>query len=71
MNKTRIGCSPLTNIIYAGKVNKDGQTWRSGTQQDVTSDVIQAIIHYVGIDKQLNVTLDGKPRYTILIKEII
>lgn len=40
---TRIACSPLTGRIHMGRVNK---TWTAfvGQKQDVTSDVLRAVI---------------------------
>lgn len=39
----RIACSPLTGRIHMGKVSKDG-THFVGQKQDVTSDVLCALI---------------------------
>lgn len=39
----RIGVSPLTGRIFSGRVNKAGDAF-VGEKQDVTSDVMRAII---------------------------
>jgi hypothetical protein len=40
---TRIAMSPLTGIIYAGRVNKAGHSW-VGAKTDVTSDFLRAVL---------------------------
>lgn len=45
MSKLRIGNSPLTNTIYAGRLLKDQHTWAKG-RQDVTIDALSAVADY-------------------------
>ena len=40
-DKFRIGCSPFSNRIFAGYVNKNN-TWRTG-KKDVTEDACNAV----------------------------
>lgn len=44
--KIHIGKSPLTDIIYAGKIrqNKNGSAFWSGAKHDVTSDFLNVMI---------------------------
>ena len=47
MNKQiRVGTSPLTGIIFAGHVLKDGKTW-AANKQDVTIEALQAVVNHV------------------------
>jgi hypothetical protein len=41
----KIAVSPLTNTIYAGKVNKKGTEWLS--KEDVTEQVLSAVAQYM------------------------
>ena len=50
MSKLRVQVSPITNTIYAGSLIQHGQLY-GANKTDVTSDVIGAIIQYVGDDK--------------------
>ena len=43
----RLGVSPLTETVYAGKLLKDGITWAPG-KQDVTSDFIKCVLDKFG-----------------------
>lgn len=69
MNKLRVACSPLTGNIYAGRIRKDGRTWCDG-KQDVTSDVIGAIIAKIGANKTIEVRENGVVKFEISVKEI-
>ncbi len=40
---TRIACSPLTGRIFRGRVNSSGTAF-VGEKQDITSDVLRAVI---------------------------
>jgi hypothetical protein len=44
-NEIRIAVSPLSNTIYAGKTNKQGNEWLD--KEDVTEDVIGAVAEYM------------------------
>lgn len=69
MSNLRVKVSPLTNIIYAGSLIKNGTLW-GANQTDVTSDVIGAIINYVGDDQKITVNKDSKPAYEISVRKI-
>ncbi len=42
MTNYHVACSPLSNRIYAGRVDKRGQTWAS--KSDVTGAASSALI---------------------------
>lgn len=66
--KLHIGCSPLTNTIYAGTVLKDGRTW-GATKQDVTLDAIEAVArHVVKAGAPVELLSDGKVVYRITVE---
>lgn len=65
-----IATSPLTNRIYIGHVLKDGQTWGEG-KIDVTGAACGAVAEHVVANKDsVIVTVNGKPKYEISVKEI-
>jgi hypothetical protein len=69
MGKIRVQPSPLTNTIYAGRINKTDSAWQ-GEKYDVTSDVIGSIIQYVGVGNIISVNENGKPAYEIEVRAI-
>jgi hypothetical protein len=69
MNKNIvIGKAALSDEIFAGYLCKDGRTWKQG-KVPVTSQVLQAIIDFVGVGYETDVTVNGKPKYTIRVTE--
>lgn len=69
MNNIRVATSALTKTIYAGKLNKKGDSFLA-CKTDVTSDVLKSIIDYVGIDETHVVSISGKPIYEISVKKV-
>ena len=69
MSNIRVATSALTKTIYAGKLNKKGDSFLTG-KTDVTSDVLKSIIDYIGIDKTHVVCISGKPIYEISVKKV-
>jgi hypothetical protein len=65
----RIACMALSKRIHAGRPNKAGTTFVGGGQ-DVTSDTLKAIIEFIGVGQTHEVTVDGKPKYEITVKEL-
>ena len=60
MKKITIGCSPLTNTIFAGHLIKDGTMWGVG-KQDVTDQAVSAVAHCLLSSKTgLSFTKNGK-----------
>lgn len=67
--KLVIACAALSKRIYAGRLNKARTAFTDG-KQDVTSDVLKAVIDKVGVGNTETVTVDGKPRYEIEVREV-
>jgi hypothetical protein len=65
----RIACMALSKRIHAGRPNKAGNSFIGGGQ-DVTSDVIKAVIEFVGVGGTHEITVDGKPLYEIEIRAV-
>jgi len=66
--KFKVGCSPITSIIYAGNVNNDG-TW-AANKKDVTDTAVSAVaIHLLQLDQCMEFELRGK-KYVIKVTEI-
>jgi hypothetical protein len=68
-NMIRIATAALTKRIFAGKVNKSGTAF-TGNKQDVTSDVLKAIIDKIGVGNTKSVIVDGAPKYEITVREV-
>lgn len=64
-----IACAALSGRIYAGKLNKSRTAFLDG-KQDVTSDVLKAVIDKVGFGQPHVVTANGIPEYEITVKKI-
>lgn len=75
MNKLRVGMSPLTGSIFAGRLLKSGM-WAQG-KQDVTLDCLVAVAQHVAqhterFGKPVLISKeDGTPEYEITVKKLI
>lgn len=69
-SRLRVGMAALSKRIYVGRILKDGVTWRDG-KQDVTSDVLKSFVDFVTPGFEIDVTVDGKPKYRIRVTEIV
>lgn len=65
----RVGCAALSGRIFVGRLTKDGRSFKDG-KQDVTSDVLKAVIDKVGVGHIETVTVDGKPAFEIEVRAI-
>ena len=65
-NPIRLGTSPLTGRIYAGRPAKDGMSFK-GERFDVTSDVLKCTAEKIGIGNQVNVEVDGVVQFIIAV----
>lgn len=65
----RVAKMALSGRIHAGTPSKDGLTFRGGGQ-DVTSDVLKAVIEFVEPGKTAIVHVDGVPAYSIEVKRL-
>lgn len=64
-----IATAALSRRIYAGRLNKAKTAFTDG-KQDVTSDVLKAIIDKVGPGNVEIIHVDGKPRFEIEVREV-
>jgi hypothetical protein len=67
--KITIATAALSKKIYAGRLNKKQDAFLDG-KQDVTSEVLKAVIDKVGIGKTITITVDGVPKYEIEVREV-
>ena len=65
----RIALSLLTGRIYAGRLNKAGDSF-VGNKTDVTSDVLRAVIEKCGVDETVTVHVNGKPAFEIRVTKL-
>ena len=69
MTNYHVACSPFSNRIYAGRVDKRGRTWAS--KSDVTGAACGAVIeHVLANGEPVEVSVKGVPTYRILVEEI-
>lgn len=69
MKPLHIACSPLTNTIYAGHVDKAGTAWSS--QQDVTGAACGAVAnHVIARGGKVVVHRNGEPWVEISAREV-
>ncbi|WEG18664.1 hypothetical protein PQ478_09295 [Alkalihalophilus pseudofirmus] len=67
MNELRIAKSALTDNVYAGRLRKDGFTWKEG-KVDVTNDFIAAVIaRWNGYEETL---VAGDKKYKVSVVEL-
>jgi len=68
MSDFKVGCSPLTSKIYAGKVLKDG-SW-GANKKDVTSTAVQAVAqHLLQLDERMEFYYRGD-KYELKVVKI-
>lgn len=68
MSEFKVGCSPLTSRLYAGKVLKDG-TWGKG-KQDVTDSAVGAVAqHLLQLDERMRFTYRGE-EYELKVERV-
>jgi len=68
MGDLKVGCSPLTSTIYAGKVLKNG-TW-GANRTDVTDSAVGAVAqHLLQKDEMMQFTYQGKD-YVLKVEEV-
>ena len=69
MTNYHVDCSPITNRIYAGRVDKSGQNWAS--KSDVTGAACGAVIEHVLTNGEpVTVSVNGEPKYRILVEDL-
>ena len=68
--KLKLAKACLTDEIFVGHVLKDGRTW-AANRQNVTNDFYETLFLLVPPGSTLEVTSNGKPKYRIIIEEIV
>lgn len=64
----KLGVSPLTNRVFAGRVNKKGDMW---TQKvDVTEQFLGCCLQYFQGGTENTITADGKPVARITVERL-
>lgn len=58
MSDITIGLSPITNTIFAGRLNKAGTMWK-GEKYDVTDKCVMTVVAYIKKDRVIY-ERDGK-----------
>ena len=69
MSRIHVCCAAISGRIYAGRVNKAGNSFLAG-QQDVTSDVFKAVVEKIKPGNTETISVNGIPKYEIEIREI-
>ena len=68
MAQIKIGCSPITSTIYAGRVLKNGM-WANG-KQDVTDSAVSAVAqHLLQAEELFQFDYNGKT-YQLKVEEV-
>ena len=69
MTTYHVACGPLSNRVYAGRVNKHGTTWSS--KSDVTGAACGAVIeHVLANGEPVTVSVKGEPKYRIIVDDL-
>ena len=64
--KLKLGMSPITKTVFAGKLNKNGDMWLG--KKDVTQDFLNVVAQYFSDKKETEITLDGE--VVIIVKNL-
>lgn len=64
----RIGVSPLTGRVFRGRVNKAGNAF-VGEKQDITSDVLRAVIEKAEFHGGTFEVEGGGVKYTVTVRK--
>ena len=64
----RISCSPLTGRIFRGRVNRAGDAF-VGEKQDVTSDVLRAVVEKADFHGGGFVIEGGSEKWVVTVKK--
>jgi hypothetical protein len=69
MSELKIGCSPITSEIYAGKVLKNGR-WGANKHKVTDTAVLAVAQHLLQKDEEMQFSYRGK-KYALRIVEIV
>ena len=69
MSDFKVGCSPLTSRLFAGKVLKDG-TW-GANKKDVTDSAVNAVAqHLLQLEEKMQFTYKGE-LYELKVEKVM
>lgn len=69
MTNYHVGTSPITNTIFAGRLDKTGQCWAS--KSDVTGAACGAVAeHVIANGGSVVVSSKGVPKYEITVADL-
>lgn len=69
-DKMQLGYSPLTEKIYLGRTKKNKPNEWAGEKRDVTSEFIFVMLQKFEPNTESQITVEGKVKYTITVKEV-
>jgi len=64
----KLGVSPLTNTVFAGRVNKKGDMWLD--KVNVTEQFLSCVLTYFEDKTENIISADGKPIAKITIERL-
>lgn len=64
----KLGVSPLTKNVYAGRLNKQGTIWQQ--KVDITGQFLSCVLHYFDHGTENTITADGEPVARITIERL-
>ncbi len=68
MSDFKVGCSPITSIIYTGRVLKDG-SWGKN-KQEVTDTAVSAVAqHLLQLEQSMEFDYNGE-KYVLKVEKI-
>jgi len=62
----KLGVSPITGTVFAGRLNKKGNMWIN--KVDITEQFLSCCLQYFKPGTENTISADGKPLYIITIK---
>lgn len=69
MKDLKIGCSPITPTIFAGKLNKKGNQWL-GNKQDITEQCLSAVFEFIAVHKKTMIAEYKGFEYSIELQKV-
>lgn len=66
--KLKLGVSPITKTVFAGRLNKKGDMWLD--KVDVTEQFLRCCAEYFEANTENTLTVDGKPYLIITAKKV-
>ena len=63
----KLGVSPLTKTIFAGRVSKKGGMWID--KVDITEQFLRCCMEYFEPNTENTIYVNGKPEFIIIVKK--